>query len=557
MIGSSDSSTMPQPSGVAMTPGTNLTPLPERLVVSVLNFEDRIHLPEFAWVRKGLADMLITDLSQAPGMEVVQRERLDDVIREQSLQAVGRVEEKSMVRIGRLTGATVILLGSATRVGNILRLDAQLLDVERGTILGAASVDGRLDEVLALEKQLASRILSFLRRDPGWQTAPPTRPYPPSRDAAEALYRDLAATGEGDIDEALAKLDTALKKEPRYADGERRYERALRKVETARLWTRGSGQNGGDEDRVRLGTRLADDLFREGLLAEADPAAANGGPLQILVRFDGATVERVRQEIERLGGTAEEEGSALILRLPQSEIRSGIVRAVEARRRVFLHLQTPDGRQVAIYSRLKEWEGQQWIWAAKGGDVVLDVGRRFTQTLPLPSVLFEGLPLSLWITLEPVPHEQAVLQVELIRTGDDGRETVLSPRAEGQIRDAALKSELSDSKIEELRIALGREFEQLWNPDVWERTPGPGYLPSARRSIIVSAQIHSRKLTGPRILGASGDRPFDEACLSAVAGVDGSRLEPLLAQFERVEGAMRVRVTCDLRKHIPSLLDAP
>jgi hypothetical protein len=212
---------------------------------------------------------------------------------------------------------------------------------------------------------------------------------------------------------------------------------------------------------------------------------------------------------------------------------------------------------VAIYSRLKEWEGQQWIRAAKGGDVVLDVGRRFTQTLSLPSVSFDGLPLSLWITLEPVPHEQAVLQVGLIRTGDDGRETVLSPRAEGQVRDAALKSELSDSEIEELRIALAREFEQLWNPDVWERTPGPGYLPSARRSIIVSAQIHSRKLTGPRILGASGDRPFDEACLSAVVGVDGSRLEPLLAQFERVEGAMRVRVTCDLRKHIPSLLDAP
>jgi hypothetical protein len=82
-------------------------------------------------------------------------------------------------------------------------------------------------------------------------------------------------------------------------------------------------------------------------------------------------------------------------------------------------------------------------------------------------------------------------------------------------------------------------------------------LPSARHSIIVSAQVHSRKLTGPRILGTSGDRPFDEACLSAVAGVEGSRLEPLLAQFERVKGAVRVRVTCDLRKHIPSLLDAP
>ena len=142
-----------------------MTALPEPLVISVLYFEDRIHLREFAWARKGLADMLITDLTQAPGLEVVQRERLEVVLREQSLQAAGRMEEKTAVRIGRLTGATVILLGSATRVGETLRLDAHLLDVERGTVLGAASVDGRLDDILLLEKELASRLLAFLQRD--------------------------------------------------------------------------------------------------------------------------------------------------------------------------------------------------------------------------------------------------------------------------------------------------------------------------------------------------------------------------------------------------------
>ncbi|HEY3196505.1 MAG TPA: CsgG/HfaB family protein, partial [Nitrospirales bacterium] len=527
-------------------------------VVSVLNFEDRIHLPEFAWMRRGLADMLITDLSQAPGVKVVQRERLDDVMREQSLQAGGRVEEKSAVRIGRLTGATLMLLGSATRVGDILRLDAHLLDVERGTVLGATSVEGRLDEVLVLEKQLATRVLAFLQRDSGWQAASPAHPYPPSRDAAEALYRDLAATGRGNIDEALAGFEADLKKNPRYADGERRYERALRKVETARLWSRGFAKDGEDHDRVRLGTRLADDLFKEGLVAEVDPeGASNTGALQILLRFDGETVERVRQEIEQLGGTAVEQGGALVLRLPQSEIRSAFVRAMEGRRRVFLHLQAPDGRQVAIYSRLKEWEGQDWVWIANGGDVVLDIGHRFMQTLTLPGMAFEGLPLSLWITLERVPHEQAVLQVDLIRTGDDGREMILMPRAEGPVLDAALKSGLSESELEELLMALRREFERFWNPNVWERTPGPGYLPSARRSIMVSAQIQKRKPTAARILGASGDRSYDEACLSAVADADSSRLAPLLAQLERVEGAMRVRVTCDLRKDIPSLVDAP
>src|SRR5437660_2439391 len=172
-----DSSSMTQPSAIIAL-GANTTPFPEPLVISVLYFGDRIHLREFAWARKGLAEMLITDLTQAPGLEVVQRERLEVVLREQSLQAAGRIEEKTAVRIGRLTGATVILLGSATRVGDTLRLDAHLLDVERGTVLGAASVDGRLEDILLLEKQLASRLRVFLHRDSGFRMAAmsPARP---------------------------------------------------------------------------------------------------------------------------------------------------------------------------------------------------------------------------------------------------------------------------------------------------------------------------------------------------------------------------------------------
>ena len=593
---------MTQHSAGIRDPGANVTPLPDPLVISVLYFEDRIHLREFAWLRKGLADMLITDLSQAPGLEVVQREHLEEVLREQSLQAAGRVEEKTAVRIGRLTGATVILLGSATRVGDTLRLDAHFLDVERGTVLGAASVDGRLDDILLLEKELASRLLAFLRRDSAlgagavapaitpshspdaprrvpspWPGSGKTDPFPiaptrpgsaeaepfplarqhtPSRDAAAALYEGLDAADREDIDEALAKFESALKKNPRYGDAERQYERTLRRIDEERLWSRAFDPNGGEQDRVRVGARLADDLFREGLTAEIDARGeAKDSQVHILIHFDGAPIQRLRTGIERLGGTITERDGALILRLRHPEIQSGFVRAVEVRRRVFLHLQTRDGRQVAVYSRLREWEGQHWISVGKGGDVVLKIEQRIFQTVLSQHLPFDP-PLSFWITVEPVPREQAVLQVELIRTGEDGRETLLSPRPEGQLRQAAINSELSESEVEEVRLQLTREFERLWDPGVWERIPGPGYLPSARRSIMVSAQIQERKLAVSHILGSSGDLSYDEACLAAVSGADGSRLEPVLARLARVEKVVRIRVSCDLLKDVPSLLDA-
>jgi hypothetical protein len=279
--------------------------------------------------------------------------------------------------------------------------------------------------------------------------------------------------------------------------------------------------------------------------------------VHLLIRFNDVTIERVRQEVERLGGNATEQAGILVLRLGQNQVHSGFVRAIETRRRVFLHVQGPDGGQVAIYSQLKGWAGQDWISSAGGGDALLYVGKQHTLAIPLRGLPFGRGSLRFGVSLDPVPREQAVLQVELIRTGNDGRETMLSPRPEGEMREPGTTSGPSESETDALRMAMVGEFERLWNPDLWERPPGPGYLPSARRSIMVSAQIQKRKVTLPRIIGASGDRSFDEACLNAVGSVDSGRLEPLLAQLERVEGALRMRISCDLLKDVPSLFDVP
>src|SRR5205085_12382317 len=114
----------------------------------------------------------------------------------------------------------------------------------------------------------------------------------------------------------------------------------------------------------------------EGLTAEVDARGeTEDSVMRILIHFDDATVQRLRTEVDRLGGIITERDGALILRLQDPEIQAGFVRAAEARRRVFLHLQTRDGQQVAVYSRLKDWEGQNWI-SVVTGDVVLRVTQR-------------------------------------------------------------------------------------------------------------------------------------------------------------------------------------
>ncbi|MEW5742928.1 MAG: CsgG/HfaB family protein [Myxococcota bacterium] len=67
--------------GLALASSASAAPLK----VSVLYFDNNTGRAEYEPLKKGLADMLITDLAQLPGVTVVERERLQAVLDEQKL----------------------------------------------------------------------------------------------------------------------------------------------------------------------------------------------------------------------------------------------------------------------------------------------------------------------------------------------------------------------------------------------------------------------------------------------------------------------------------------
>ena len=69
-------------------------------VLSIFAFEDRTRKSELTWLRTGLADMLVAELAGHSSLTIVQRERVEEIIREQALQVSGRVSDHSTVKIG-------------------------------------------------------------------------------------------------------------------------------------------------------------------------------------------------------------------------------------------------------------------------------------------------------------------------------------------------------------------------------------------------------------------------------------------------------------------------
>ena len=110
----------------------------------------------------GIASMIMTDIETIGAFNIISKERLADIMKEQQFQMTGAVNAKDIVEIGKLTGAKYILTGSFTEMNGSLRIESQVFSVEKGSQLGTAAVNGKTDEFFEVEKDLVTKITVFL-----------------------------------------------------------------------------------------------------------------------------------------------------------------------------------------------------------------------------------------------------------------------------------------------------------------------------------------------------------------------------------------------------------
>jgi TolB-like protein len=147
--------------------GTHLRNIPreQRQGLVVLNFKNNTPMSraaEFQPWEFGIASMVMTDIEAIGMFNIVSKERLSDVAKEQEFQMSGMVGPKDIVELGRITGAKYILTGAFMEMNGALRLESQVFSVEKGSQLGTASVNGKTGSFFDLEKQLVSKVSEFL-----------------------------------------------------------------------------------------------------------------------------------------------------------------------------------------------------------------------------------------------------------------------------------------------------------------------------------------------------------------------------------------------------------
>ena len=121
--------------------------------IAVLPFADMSAEGDQAYFGDGIAEELLNVLAQVDGLKVAAR----------TSSFKFRGDEHDIVEIGNALNVASVLEGSVRKVGNQVRITAQLIDVAGGYHLWSETYDRELDNILAVQDEIATSIVDALK----------------------------------------------------------------------------------------------------------------------------------------------------------------------------------------------------------------------------------------------------------------------------------------------------------------------------------------------------------------------------------------------------------
>jgi serine/threonine-protein kinase len=127
--------------------------IPEKSI-AVLPFENRSSDPENAFFNDGVRDEILTDLARVADLKVISRT---------SVMQYKTGAKRNLRQIGNELGVAHVVEGSVQRVGNRVRVNAQLIDARTDAHLWAQTYDRDLSDVFAIQSEVAKAIADQLQ----------------------------------------------------------------------------------------------------------------------------------------------------------------------------------------------------------------------------------------------------------------------------------------------------------------------------------------------------------------------------------------------------------
>ena len=144
---------------ILLTSVVTAKPIP----VAVMDFTNLTNDHDYNYLQKAVAELMVTDLIVCKEIQLIERSKLAEIMKEHGLSMTGAVDTTKIVKAGKLVGAQAIILGSILKAGNSFRIDCRMTNVSTGKISLAEKVEwSSEDDIIKSVDLLAVKIIQKL-----------------------------------------------------------------------------------------------------------------------------------------------------------------------------------------------------------------------------------------------------------------------------------------------------------------------------------------------------------------------------------------------------------
>ncbi|MGE5834446.1 MAG: protein kinase domain-containing protein [Acidobacteriota bacterium] len=159
--------------------------------VAVMHFENHTGKTDLDWLRTGLTEMVVTDLSQSPDIEVLPTDHLSQILTTLNRQNDRVLSLDTIQETARRAGVKYAIVGNYLKAGETIRINVTLQEAATGKIVSSEKVDALNEASLfATVDDLIRRIKTTFATRAG-SGGPTGLIVPPGGKESLVFFRDL------------------------------------------------------------------------------------------------------------------------------------------------------------------------------------------------------------------------------------------------------------------------------------------------------------------------------------------------------------------------------
>ena len=190
--------------------------------IAVLYFENASGDSDLDWLRTGLTEMLVTDLSQIPNVAVVSTNRLFQILKGLDQQDEQVFSADVVREVSEQAKTDKVIQGSFMKAGDRIRIDIQILDPASAEILTTEKVEGEGESSLfSMVDSLSRRVQTHLgiERATALKESTLEQMTTDSIEAYRYYIEAMEMVKRAKSGEALVFLERAIEVDPTFAEG--------------------------------------------------------------------------------------------------------------------------------------------------------------------------------------------------------------------------------------------------------------------------------------------------------------------------------------------------